>query len=147
MDEHEQELSMPFFDEAVLDGVENIVLEIEKVAPKKRGRKPAEVQLTEEQKKEKMKKYYEDNKEHRLKYKQASRGSLKSKSNKASMTIEHFSRLNRQQGKKPTTNLDFITYDGMKRTLTIEQPTDEIIALLRSNGILITETITGVPEL
>jgi len=42
--------------------------------------------------------------------------------------------------------LDYINYDRCKRTLTITQPTSELLNLIRLTGIHINETITGTEE-
>lgn len=113
---------------------------------KKRGRKPAEKQLSEEEKKERMRKYYEDSKAHRLAYKQASRGK-KAPENKCHMHTEWLPKQIKVEGKKPIMNIDHMLYSGVKRTITISQPTTELITLLRTNGIVIEETSEGVIEL
>lgn len=136
---------MPTFEEPL---EENVTLTITETVTtiKKRGRKPAEKQLSEEEKKERMREYYEKNKAHRLAYKKASRGH-KAPENKCHMSTEYLPKYNRQDGKKPTNNLDWMLYSGVKRTITISQPTDALIMLLKQNGIVIEESITGELEL
>lgn len=137
--------TMPTFEEPL---EENVTLTITETVTtiKKRGRKPADKQLTEEEKKQRMREYYEKNKEHRLKYKQASRGK-KAPENKCHMHTEWLPKQIKVEGKKPIANLDHMLYSGVKRTITISQPTTELITLLRTNGIVIEETSEGVIEL
>lgn len=142
--ESDAESEMPTFNEepeAITMTITETVTTI-----KKRGRKPADKQLSEEQKKERMRKYYEDNKAHRLAYKQASRGK-KAPENKCHMSTIYLPKQIRQEGKKPTTNLDWMMFSGVKRTITISQPSDALIMLLKQNGIVIEESVEGTLEL
>jgi len=42
--------------------------------------------------------------------------------------------------------LDYINYDRAKRTLTITQPTEELLNIIRLSGVVINETVSGVEE-
>lgn len=127
---------------------ENITMTITETVTtiKKRGRKPVGEPLTEEQKKERMREYYEKNKAHRLAYKKASRGH-KAPENKCSMHTSYLPKQIRVEGKKPTTNLEWMLYSGVKRTITISQPSDALLMMLKANGIVIEETCEGTLEL
>lgn len=149
-----EEVNLSDFENEVMpnfsDETENITMTVTETTTtttiKKKGRKPNEHQMTEEEKKEKMRQYYLDSKEHRLKYKQITRGHV-APENKAHLHTEYLPKHTQQTGKKPTTNLDWLYHKGSKRTLTITQPTDEIIALLKANGIIVEKSIDGTLEL
>ena len=142
---------MPVFVEALEVEGENITITVsdapkEQQEPKKRGRKPSGKVISEEEKKEQMNSYYEANKEHRLKYKQAQRGKTKVPSNQATMTTEWLTKMIDNGGKKKVANLDWLNYDRCKRTLTITQPSEELLNLIRLTGIHINESVNGVEE-
>lgn len=143
--ESDAETEMPTFNEEP-EAITMTITETTTTTIKKRGRKPAEKQLTEEEKKERMRKYYEDNKAHRLAYKQVSRGK-KAPENKCSMHTSYLPKQIRVEGKKPITNLDWMLYSGVKRTITISQPSDAVIMLLKQNGVVIEESVDGTLEL
>lgn len=137
--------TMPTF-EPLAENITMTITETTTTTIKKRGRKPAEKQLTEEEKKERMRKYYEDNKAHRLAYKQVSRGK-KAPENKCYMKTEYLPKEIRVEGKKPTKNIDWMLFSGVKRTITISQPSDAVIMLLKQNGVVIEESVEGTLEL
>lgn len=114
---------------------------------KKRG--PAKkIIMTEEQKKARQDQYYQKNKEQRLKYKQTMRGALKVPSNRCFLHTHYLPRFIQQGKNKPRANLDFINYGGSHRTLTITQPTDELILLLKTQLKLpFEESFNGTQEL
>lgn len=115
-------------------------------APKKRGRAKAE-QKTQEEKKAQWSKYYEENKERKLKYKKAMRGTTRAPQNKCYLSTYHIPRYIKEGKAKPRINIDWVNFNGCHRFLTISQPTDEIIAFLRDQMKLpIEETITGTPD-
>jgi len=146
--EHEQVEKMPVFVEAIECDGENVTMTVTdapKPETKKRGRKPSGKVVSEDEKKEQQKEYYEANKLHRLQYKQAVRGTTKALSNQASLSIEWLPKMV-QGEKRKVANLDYINYDKCKRTLTITQPTEELLNIIRLTGIYINETITGEEE-
>jgi len=147
----QQHEKMPLFVEALEVDGENITISVcdapkEQTEPKKRGRKPSGKVISEEEKKEQMKAYYDANKEHRLKYKQAQRGTTKIPSNQATMTTEWLTKMIDNGGKKKVANLDWLNYDRAKRTLTITQPTEELLNIIRLSGVVINETVSGGEE-
>lgn len=137
MDEMTEIIDMPNFEE-VEGEVENIVLEVNKEATepekKKRGRKPAadKKDLTPEEKKEQMNKYYIENKEHRMLYKKAQREAGKVDTDVMVLTVEPIPQYLDNGGKKKVTNLDYLRYNGAKRTLTITQPSERLLNVLRA---------------
>lgn len=143
-DEEITEVTMPNFDEIE----ENVVIElnVKEVyeAPKKRGRKPKQEgdkqEVTPEQKAEKMAAYYEANKEHRLQYKQAKRGAGQVEQDICELKVERIPQYLENGGKKKTTNLDWIRYGGAKRTLTINQPSEKLLNILRAMEYQISES-------
>ena len=148
--EHEQVEKMPVFVEAIEVEDGNVTLTVtdvpkEQPEPKKRGRKPTGKVISEDEKKDQQKGYYEANKLHRLQYKQAVRGTTKALSNQASLSIEWLPKMI-DGPKRKVANLDYLNYDRCKRTLTITQPTEELLNLIRLTGIHINETVTGVEE-
>ena len=148
--EEQQNEKMPIFYESLEVEGENITITVNEVQkeqpePKKRGRKPSAKVLSEEEKKEQMKGYYDANKEHRLKYKQAVRGTTKAPNNQATLSIEWLPKMILGE-KRKVANLDYINYDRAKRTLTITQPTEELLNIIRLSGVVINETVSGVEE-
>lgn len=139
-----EHVTMPNFDEIE----ENVVIElnVKEVyeAPKKRGRKPKQEgdkqEVTPEQKAEKMAAYYEANKEHRLQYKQAKRGAGQVEQDICELKVERIPQYLENGGKKKTTNLDWIRYGGAKRTLTINQPSEKLLNILRAMEYQISES-------
>lgn len=141
------EVTMPNFDEIE----ENVVIELNvkgiyeapSEAPKKRGRKPKQEvekqEMTPEEKAEKMHSYYEANKEHRLQYKQAKRGAGQAEQDVCELKIERIPQFLENGGKKKTTNLEWIRYGGAKRTLTISQPSEKLLNILRAMEYQISE--------
>ena len=152
--------SMPNFEmeEVTLNGVlsdpaatvSNVSLETENTVidqepqKKKRGRSKTDSKTAEE-KKAQWSQYYAQNKERKLKYKQAMRGTTKIPENKCYMSTRYLPRYIRDGKSKPKLNIDWINFNGVHRFLTISQPTDEVIALLRTQMKLqIEETVDGV---
>lgn len=147
----EQQPKMPIFYESLECDGENVTISVtdvpkEQPEPKKRGRKPTGKVVSEDDKKSQQKEYYEANKLHRLQYKQAVRGTTKALSNQASLSIDWLPKMV-QGEKRKVANLDYLNYDRCKRTLTITQPTEELLNLIRLTGIHINETVTGNEEI
>ena len=148
--EMDEQPPMPNFVEAIEVEDGNVTISVtdvpkEQTEPKKRGRKKGDKVLSEDEKKSQQKEYYEANKLHRLQYKQAVRGTTKALSNQASLSIEWLPKMV-QGEKRKVANLDYLNYDRCKRTLTITQPTEELLNLIRLTGIHINENVTGVEE-
>lgn len=102
---------------------------------------------TKEQKKEYQLDHYYKTKEYRLLYRQSLRGQHKVPNNRCYLHTAFLPRYIREPKKKPKANLDWMNYGGKTRTLTITQPTDELIALIRSHIQLPwEETFEGVLE-
>ena len=102
---------------------------------------------SKEQKKEYQLDHYHKTKEYRLLYRQSLRGQHKVPNNRCYLHTAFLPRYIREPKKKPKANLDWMNYGGKTRTLTITQPTDELIALIRSHIQLPwEETFEGVLE-
>lgn len=111
---------------------------------KKRGRSKGDPKTADE-KKAQWSQYYAQNKERKIKYKQAMRGTTKIPENKCYMSTHYLPRYIRDGKSKPKLNLDWVNFSGVHRFLTISQPTDEVIALLRTQMKLqIEETVDGI---
>lgn len=92
--------------------------------------------------------HYKKNKAFKLAYKQAERGITRVPSNRCYLHTHYLPKYIHEPKKKPRRNLDHMNYGGMTRSLTITQPTDAILALLKThipNGW--EETEDGVKEL
>lgn len=114
---------------------------------KKRGRAKTDTK-SEEEKKVLMSQYYTQNKERKLLYKQAKRGNTKVPENRCYMNTTYLPRYIREGKTKPRVNLDWINYGGCHRVLTITQPSEELICLLKSQMKLnIEETRHGTEVL
>lgn len=129
------QIEMPNFEE--IEEVENIEVTVKEEcqtssAEPKRGRKPKadKVVLTEEQKKEQMNKYYEANKAHRLDYKKAQREKVEQ--DVMVLTTQPIEQYIENQGKKKIANIDYLRYNGAKRTLTINQPSERLLNILKA---------------
>lgn len=90
-----------------------------------------------------MRNYYHANKEHRLAYKAAKRGTTRVPSNQCSIHTEYLPKRIKQEGKHSTANIDYINYGGKKTTLIIQQPTEDLIAFIKLTGSTIKETASG----
>lgn len=121
---------------------------VEQVEPpkKKRGRTKGEPKSSEE-KKAQWALYYSQNKERKLKYKQAKKGATKLPENKCYMLTQNIPRYIREPHARPKLNLDWINFNGRHRSLMISQPTDELINILKTQlGLNIEESVSGVYE-
>lgn len=102
---------------------------------------------SKEQVKDYQTKHYEQTKEYRLLYRQSLRGQHKVPNNRCYLHTTYLPRYIREPKKKPKANLDWMNYGGKARTLTITQPTDELISFIRSHIELPwEETFDGVME-
>lgn len=104
---------------------------------------------SKEEKKEKMLEYYHENKEEinklakiRRKYKA---GKLPKVENHCFMRSETIKEHQENGNNKRKVNIDYMIYGGTKRTITINQPTEQLIALLTGYGLVI-EDLTGKPD-
>lgn len=92
--------------------------------------------------------HYNKNKAYKLAYKQAERGITRVPSNRCFLHTTYIPKYISEPKKKPRRNLDHMNYGGKTRTLTITQPTDAIIALLKTHiPAGWEETEEGVKEL
>lgn len=121
---------------------------VKDVPEKKRGRTKT-CTMTEEEKKARQGEYYQKTKEQRLKYKQALRGSTKVPSNRCYMHTHYLPRYVREgNNSRPKVNIDWMNYSGVMRTLTISQPSDDLLSFLNTHFKLhIEESFQGTLEL
>lgn len=115
---------------------------------KKAGRKKTS-NLSDDDKRKRQTEYYEKNKQQRLIYKQCLRGQHKVPNNRCYLHTQYITRYVKEQGStRPKANLDWINWQGQMRTLTITQPTDELLLLLKNHFSLhFEETSNGTPDL
>lgn len=115
---------------------------------KKPGRKKTCV-MTDEDKRKRQTEYYEKNKQQRLEYKQALRGQHKVANNRCYLHTHYLPRYIKEEGStRPRANIDWINWGGKMRTLTISQPTDELIGILKTHlNLNFEESSQGTPEL
>jgi hypothetical protein len=101
----------------------------------------------EEERRKRQRENYAETKEYRTKYKAAYRGQTRVKRNQASMHTQYLTKyLPGVRGHHPISNLEWFDYEKAKITLTITQPTRELILMIRQFGVHISETNSGVYE-